>query len=97
MASKTHRHQLKRHRQPESSPVDVRRRRSPAFGTQPSRETTLNHSLFPILFFSFSLDYVGVSHLACPLMFVCLRCFSFGFMWVPIREAHLKPKGEGLK
>ena len=44
MASETHLQQLKWHRQPEFSPVDAQRRRSPAFGTRPNRETTLTYS-----------------------------------------------------
>ena len=60
MASETHLQQLKRHRQPESSPVDARRRRSPAFGMRPSCKTTPTYS--SLLFFFSSLDY-GVLHL----------------------------------
>ena len=86
--SETHLQQLKRHRQPEFSPVDARRRRNPAFGTRPSRETTPTYS--SLLFF-LSLDY-RVSHLCVSgpvydCVCVCVFVSLFGFMWVSIREA----------
>ena len=49
MASETHLQQLRRHRQPEFSPIDARRRRNPAFGTRPRPRDDTDQLFSPIL------------------------------------------------
>ena len=77
MASEIHRQQLKRHRQPESSPVDTRRRRSPAFGTRPSRETTPTYSSSSFLPLLLGLWGSRICVLADPLMLCVCLCLFF--------------------
>ena len=95
MASETHLQQLKRHRQPESSPVDARRRRSPAFGTWPSCKTTPTYS--SLLFFFSSLDY-GVLHLCVSgpaYVYVCCVCFPFWVYVGPYSGGPLRSQRRG--